>query len=53
MPQSKKLQELLGIDLSFLLAPMFLVSNTAMVIAAMERGGAGCIPALNTGKHQN
>ena len=47
MPQSKKLQELLGIDLPFLVAPMFLVSNTAMVIAAMKRGGAGCIPALN------
>ncbi|MBT8287636.1 MAG: nitronate monooxygenase, partial [Bacteroidia bacterium] len=28
-------------------APMFLVSNTAMVIEAMNCGIAGCIPALN------
>lgn len=53
MPKSKKIQELLGIDLPFLVAPMFLVSNTAMVIAAMERGGAGCIPALNYKKISN
>ncbi|NJB81398.1 NAD(P)H-dependent flavin oxidoreductase [Wenyingzhuangia aestuarii] len=47
MPQSKTLQEILKIDLPFLVAPMFLVSNTAMGIAAMQKGGAGCIPALN------
>lgn len=47
MPQSKTLQDLLGIDLPFLVAPMFLVSNTEMVIIAMQKGGAGCIPALN------
>lgn len=47
MPQTKKLQEILGIDLPFLIAPMFLISNVDMVIAAMKRGGAGCIPALN------
>ncbi|MGY5352317.1 NAD(P)H-dependent flavin oxidoreductase [Wenyingzhuangia sp. IMCC45533] len=47
MPQLKTLQQLLGIDLPFLIAPMFLVSNTQMVIAAMQKGGAGCIPALN------
>lgn len=29
------------------MAPMFLVSNTAMVIEAMKSGIAGCIPALN------
>ena len=29
------------------MAPMFLVSNTTMVKAAMEQGIAGCIPALN------
>ena len=47
MTKSKTLQELLRIDLPFLVAPMFLVSNTEMVIAAMQKGGAGCIPALN------
>lgn len=47
MPQTKKLQEILGIDLPLLIAPMFLVSNTDMVIEAMKKGGAGCIPALN------
>lgn len=47
MPQTKTIQELLGIDLSFLIAPMFLVSNPTMVIEAMKKGGAGCIPALN------
>lgn len=29
------------------MAPMFLVSNTAMVIEGMKAGIAGCIPALN------
>ena len=47
MPTTKTLQEILGIDLPFLIAPMFLVSNADMVIAAMQKGSAGCIPALN------
>lgn len=47
MPHTKTLQQILGIDLPFLIAPMFLVSNTKMVIAAMQKGAAGCIPALN------
>lgn len=48
MPQPRKtLQQILGIDLPFFIAPMFLVSNTDMVIEAMKKGGAGCIPALN------
>lgn len=48
MPQPRRtLQQILGIDLPFLIAPMFLVSNTDMVIEAMKKGGAGCIPALN------
>ncbi|MDO6800963.1 nitronate monooxygenase [Wenyingzhuangia sp. 1_MG-2023] len=47
MPQSKSIQDILGIDLPFFIAPMFLVSNTEMVIEAMKKGGAGCIPALN------
>ena len=38
---------LLNIKYPVILAPMFLVSNTAMVIEAMKGGIAGCIPALN------
>ena len=42
-----KLTQLLGIKHPIIQAPMFLVSNTAMVIEAMKSGIAGCIPALN------
>lgn len=42
-----KLTELLKIKHPIIQAPMFLVSNVAMVKAAMESGIAGCIPALN------
>jgi nitronate monooxygenase len=41
------LTQLLDIKYPIIQAPMFLVSNTAMVKAAMESGIAGCIPALN------
>ncbi len=41
------LTSLLQIEHPIIQAPMFLVSNTAMVKAAMEAGIAGCIPALN------
>jgi nitronate monooxygenase len=41
------LTSLLGIDLPIIMAPMFLVTNTKMVVAAAEAGIAGCIPALN------
>lgn len=41
------LNQLLGIKYPIIQAPMFLVSNTAMVIEAMKSGIAGCIPALN------
>lgn len=41
------LTELLGIELPIIMAPMFLVTNTNMVVAAAESGVAGCIPALN------
>ncbi|MEZ4787168.1 MAG: nitronate monooxygenase [Flavobacterium haoranii] len=41
------LQELLQIKHPILMAPMFLVSNTKMVIEGMKHGVAGCIPALN------
>ena len=47
MPRRKNLQELLNIDLPILIAPMFLVSNSQMVIAAMQKGAAACIPSLN------
>ncbi|WP_299779337.1 nitronate monooxygenase [uncultured Formosa sp.] len=42
-----KLTELLNITHPIIQAPMFLVSNVAMVTAGMESGIAGCIPALN------
>ncbi|WP_372756550.1 NAD(P)H-dependent flavin oxidoreductase [Mariniflexile sp.] len=42
-----KLTDLLNIKYPIIQAPMFLVSNTAMVIEAMKSGIAGCIPALN------
>ena len=42
-----KLSDLLKIKYPIIQAPMFLVSNTAMVIEAMKSGIAGCIPALN------
>ncbi|MFK7115023.1 nitronate monooxygenase [Flavobacterium oreochromis] len=41
------LTELLDIKHPIIMAPMFLVSNTAMVIEGMKAGVAGCIPALN------
>ena len=42
-----QLTELLDIQHPVIMAPMFLVSNTAMVKEAMDSGIAGCIPALN------
>lgn len=42
-----KLTELLNIEYPIIQAPMFLVSNVAMVTEAMKAGIAGCIPALN------
>lgn len=42
-----KLTELLKIKYPIIQAPMFLVSNVAMVTEAMKSGIAGCIPALN------
>ncbi|WP_338360059.1 nitronate monooxygenase [Yeosuana marina] len=42
-----KLSQLLKIKYPIIQAPMFLVSNTAMVIEAMKGGIGGCIPALN------
>lgn len=42
-----KLTKLLQIKHPLIIAPMFLVSNTKMVIESMKAGVAGCIPALN------
>jgi nitronate monooxygenase len=42
-----KLTELLGIEIPIIVAPMFLVSNEKMVIAACEAGATAAIPALN------
>lgn len=45
--QKSTLTELLKIKYPVIIAPMFLVSNTKMVIEGMKSGVAGCIPALN------
>lgn len=45
--QKPTLTELLKIKYPVIIAPMFLVSNTKMVIEGMKSGVAGCIPALN------
>ncbi|WP_111708027.1 NAD(P)H-dependent flavin oxidoreductase [Lutibacter citreus] len=44
---SLNLTKLLNIKYPIIQAPMFLVSNTLMVVEAMKSGIAGCIPALN------
>jgi nitronate monooxygenase len=41
------LTEMLGIRYPIIVAPMFLVSNTAMVQEAIAAGATGAIPALN------
>lgn len=41
------LSDILTIEFPLIVAPMFLVSNTKMVIAATEAGCTGAIPALN------
>ncbi|WP_438965518.1 NAD(P)H-dependent flavin oxidoreductase [Flavobacterium sp.] len=45
--QKQSLTSLLNIRKPLIMAPMFLVSNTKMVIEGMKSGVAGCIPALN------
>lgn len=45
--QQITLKEILGIKHPIIMAPMFLVSNVAMVKAAMQSGITGAIPALN------
>lgn len=39
--------ETMGIDYPIIAAPMFLVSNTDLVVEASEAGGIGTFPALN------
>ncbi|MCB0401815.1 MAG: nitronate monooxygenase [Flavobacteriales bacterium] len=41
------LTDLLPIRYPIIMAPMFLVSNTKMLIAASKAGITGCVPALN------
>ncbi|WP_272148895.1 NAD(P)H-dependent flavin oxidoreductase [Tenacibaculum aiptasiae] len=41
------LKDILGVKHPIIMAPMFLVSNTKMVIEGMKAGVASCIPALN------
>jgi nitronate monooxygenase len=41
------LTRMLGIRYPIIMAPMFLVSNAEMTIAALRSGITGCIPALN------
>ncbi|MEQ8926884.1 MAG: nitronate monooxygenase [Fulvivirga sp.] len=41
------LTKMLGIQYPIIMAPMFLVSNAAMTIAAIKSGITGAIPALN------
>ena len=45
--EKQSLTSLLKITHPIIIAPMFLVSNTKMVIEGMKSGVAGCIPALN------
>lgn len=41
------LDKLLGIDYPIIVAPMFLISNTKMVSAALQKGVSAAFPALN------
>ena len=41
------LDKLLGIDYPIIVAPMFLISNTKMVKAALDNGATAAFPALN------
>ncbi|MFI5202874.1 MAG: NAD(P)H-dependent flavin oxidoreductase [Flavobacteriales bacterium] len=47
MSTSVSLSQLLGIQHPIIVAPMFLVSNAAMIKAALDAGATGAIPALN------
>ena len=43
----KKLNKILNVEYPIIMAPMFLVTNTQMMIESMNSGIASCIPALN------
>lgn len=43
----KKLNKILNVKHSIIMAPMFLVTNKKMMIEALNNGIAACIPALN------
>lgn len=45
--QTKTLDQLLGIDYPVIVAPMFLISNTKMIKAALDHGVTAAFPALN------
>ncbi len=47
MKLSTKVTELLDIEFPIIMAPMFLVSNEAMMKSAMDSGIMGCFPSLN------
>jgi len=47
MEKRNSLTQLLNIKHPIILAPMFLVSNVAMLVAASKAGITGCVPALN------
>lgn len=46
-PSEVALAKMLGIEFPIIVAPMFLVSNKEMIIAAVKSGVTGAIPALN------
>jgi nitronate monooxygenase len=46
-PSEVALSKMLGIEFPLIVAPMFLVSNQKMIIAALQSGVTGAIPALN------
>jgi nitronate monooxygenase len=43
----RTLDKILGIDYPIIVAPMFLISNTKMITAALRNGITGAFPALN------
>jgi nitronate monooxygenase len=47
MKITNRLTEMLNIDFPMIMAPMFLVSNEAMMKAGIDAGVAGCFPTLN------
>ena len=46
-PSRKMLTEILGVDHPIIMAPMFLITNVEMLVASINNGIAGCVPALN------